>query len=206
MRNIVFTVEETAMPIFLFFVQREFGIDTVINCSVHSLLCDHLGIESDYLSTRIQTIFLNGETVDDVNLTIVGEGDRLTLSAAMPGVLGAMLRKGGHYAAMRSSISHKESGVTVASNGGRVNLKLFNLIIGELGPNFLDRGIWVKGKDLKALIERNKGIIEKGCKGVFADGKEYECHQALQWNWDEGDEVLLQVKVYEKGDEKEKAE
>jgi len=185
-------------PPLLYFVQREFGVDTVVNCTVKRLLCDHLDIEPDYLSTRIQTIFLNGKTVDDVNEAVVGEGDRLTLSAAMPGVLGAMLRKGGHYAAMRSGISYMESRAVGASTKGRIHLKLFNLILGELGPHFLDRGIWVKGKDLNAFLERNGGGIAKGCRGVFADGKEYECRQVLQWDWNEADEVLLQVKVYEK--------
>ena len=38
-----------------------------VNCSIKSLLCDQLGVTPDFVDKRIQTIFLDGKAVDDVN-------------------------------------------------------------------------------------------------------------------------------------------
>jgi len=193
MKEVVFTMERESMPLFLFFVQREFGVDTTVNCTVHRLLCGHLGINPDYLSHRIQTILLNGKPVDDVDDTVVRDGDRLTLSAAMPGLLGAVLRKAGYYADMRSSISWREGSVTLSSEKGRVYLKLFNLIMGELGYYFLHRGMWVRGRDLNTfLTDYGDGVIE-GCGGLTIDGEDGDCRRIIPWRHDDH-EVWLQVR------------
>ena len=81
------------------------GINAETGCTVKQLLCDQVGIAADYLSDRVQTIFLNGRPVDDEAKAVVHNGDVLALSAAMPGLVGTILRKGGHLAAMRASLS-----------------------------------------------------------------------------------------------------
>ena len=59
----------------------------------------------------------------------------------MPGLVGATLRRGSYYAAMRSEISAAETEGAVEMKEGTVTLKLFNLLIGQLGPLFLASGI-----------------------------------------------------------------
>ena len=65
-----------------------------------------LGLEEAYVESRIQTILRNGLAVDDFAVPLAS-GDRLALSAAMPGVAGAALRRGGRYAAMRAAITQR---------------------------------------------------------------------------------------------------
>ena len=39
---------------------------------------------------------------------MVGHGDTLALSAAMPGLVGATMRRGGYFAGLRANISHRD--------------------------------------------------------------------------------------------------
>lgn len=110
--------------------------------SLSEFLVDGLGVAPEYVRTRITTVFLDGSVVDDMDAARLHEGAVLALSAAMPGLVGATMRKGGYYAAMRGDITlEAEPGVTRASGQlVPVRVKLFNLLIEEIGPRLLDGG------------------------------------------------------------------
>lgn len=112
--------------------------------SIREVVVDQLGIEDDYLENRVQTLFLNGKPVDDVNDRKVADGSVLALSAAMPGLAGATLRKGGKYAAFRRQISE---GIDLPADQhkGWMTLKLFNQVAEEQAPLLLKKGIWISG-------------------------------------------------------------
>jgi len=162
--NLSLTLEETLIPIFYQLLSRGFIIQAQAGCSVKELLCGQLGIRDDYLEERIQTIFLDHKTVDDVGSAVIQPGSTLALSAAMPGVLGATLRKGGWYAPMRRQISLNTETASDKNEKGEVTVKLFNLIVRELGPLFLQHGIWVKEEDFYDIVARNKNVFMAGCK------------------------------------------
>lgn len=107
-------------------------------------LTAQLGIDDAYVRTRIETIFLDGMVVDDLETSVVHDGSTVTLSAAMPGLVGATLRRGGYYRAMRSGISWSTLAgpdTAAAAGPGLVRVKLFNLVLRELGPQLLGRGV-----------------------------------------------------------------
>jgi len=54
---------------------------------------------------KISTIFLDGKAVDSPETALLREGSTLALSSAMPGLAGAILRRDGPYASLRSSIT-----------------------------------------------------------------------------------------------------
>jgi hypothetical protein len=123
------------------------GIETTSGLSMIQLLCDQLGIPSVYIDQRVQTIFLNGRTVDRIDQTCIAAGDVIALSAAMPGLAGATLRKGGVLAAFRKEISYTDTADRApAHQKAIVTLKLFNLVAKELCGDLLSKGVWVKGK------------------------------------------------------------
>ena len=66
-------------------------IEASLDCNLKYLLCDQIGMAPDYLEKRLQTVFLDGQPVDDVEQTIVGEGSVIALSGR-PGLVGAVLR------------------------------------------------------------------------------------------------------------------
>src|SRR5271157_2931273 len=141
-RHISLTVEASLIPAFSQLLQNGFWIKGNVGCSVKSFLCEQFGLAPEYLEKRIQTIFLDGDAVDDVERATVEDGATLSLSAAMPGLAGAVLRKGGYYAAMRDQISFKGETTSASMQAGRVLVKLFNMPLLELGPIFLKHGVW----------------------------------------------------------------
>ncbi|MBT8358416.1 MAG: hypothetical protein HKO79_11310 [Desulfobacterales bacterium] len=191
--NIRLALEKTLIPLFFQFLSKGFVVYVQTGCTVKELLCGQLGIKDDYLKERIQTIFLDHKTVDDVDSSVIGKGSTLSLSAAMPGLLGATLRKGGWYAPMRQQISHDNSIIPDADKKGEVTIKLFNLIVRELGPLFLGQGIQVNGQDFIDIVARNENVFMAGCKQAVKDGKDITPETLMEVDWEEK-RVLLQIK------------
>jgi len=160
--------------------------------SVRDLLCRQIGVSDDYLDQRIQTIFLDGKVVDNVDTAVIRQGSTLALSAAMPGLAGATLRRGGAYAAMRSQISHKNNRVYVSAENGTVMLKLFNLVALELGPMFLKLGIWIDGKNLENFFQRVPDSLWDGCIAAEIDGISYNVRKISLMEWKP--QIFLKIK------------
>ncbi|MBU1180753.1 MAG: hypothetical protein KKF00_01005 [Proteobacteria bacterium] len=181
--------------IFIFFqlLENGFIIKDKVGCSVKEFLCNRMFIEQDYLDNRIQTIFLNGKPVDDVNSAIVKDGSSISLSAAMPGLAGATMRRGGTLASMRSGISHVPAETSEDSFEGKVTIKFFNLISKELGPEFLNRGIIIEGKTLSGFIGANRKIIEAGLFSAESGGVKIETEKLFDIKWEDKAELLLKV-------------
>jgi len=186
-------VRAELVPIFFQLLGQGFKVNIQTGGSVKELLCNQLGIDEDYLAARIQTIFLNAKVVDDVNSAIVIEGSILALSGPMPGLVGAILRSGGYYAAMRSQISHDGSKAPPSKEAAPITLKLLNLVVKELGPTFLQNGILIKGKDLQEFIERRLEDLKINCLAVELNGKPVEIDSLRQVDW-KTNSVFLQVK------------
>jgi hypothetical protein len=110
-------------------LQQGFGIKALVPCTVKNLLCDQFGLSYDYVLGRITTIFLNGKATDSIDEAIVKERSTIALSAAMPGVVGATMRRGSFYASMRSAITCKDKGKAGASSEAMIWVKLFNLLL-----------------------------------------------------------------------------
>jgi len=121
--------------------------------------------------------------VDDVHSATVKQGSALALSAALPGLVGASLRKGGYYAPMRSQISYRQMIPSGPPQEGIIILKLFNLTLKELGPTFLKRGVWIDGGDLSDLLKRQPDDFRSGFVAARVDGKEFDVDRLLEIKW-----------------------
>ena len=121
-------------------------------CSIRSFLCDQLGSDPQYVSERILTVFMNGRPVDDIDGAIIRTGSTLSLSAAAPGLVGATVRRGGAYAGLRNSITHREEDIRDTGHESTIKVKLFNLVVKELGPLLLERGILISGSELEDVL------------------------------------------------------
>jgi hypothetical protein len=102
---------------------------------------------------------------------VVSDGSTIALSAAMPGLAGAVLRKGGAYAAMHRQISHASPGGSCASGPVSVSIKLFNLVARELGPGFLAQGVLIGGADLQDYFRRQDRGFGKIGRAADIDGR-----------------------------------
>ena len=120
---------------------RGIAVDVDAGCTIRTLVCEHLGISEDYLAAGIQTVFLDGWAVDDLDAVVVAPGAVVALSAAMPGLVGATMRRGGHYAVLRGNITLAGTGDSAFPSAcGAVLIKLFNQVARDLGMPFLGRG------------------------------------------------------------------
>ena len=173
-------VETRLLPIFFQLLGEGVKMVVPTNCSVKELLCQHLDIQEEYLKNRIQTLILNGKAVDNVDSATVGEGSTLALSGAMPGLVGAILRSGGVLAPMRRQISHSQTESGAKHDTGEVKLKLFNLVVRELGPAFLKKGVWIKGNRLQEFISQYDSELMQGCKALKLDDNTLKIDQLTQ--------------------------
>jgi len=184
-KNLCLCLEDDLIPSFFQLLQKGFIVKAHVGCSIKTLLCEQLDLSPDYLEERIQTIFLDGKPVDDVNIATVKQGSTLALSAALPGLVGAMLRKGGYYAPMRDQISYREVTTSEPLQEGIIFLKLFNLTLKELGPTFLKRGVWINREDLSDFFKRQPDDFWSAFKAARVDGEKFDLDKLLDIRWAE---------------------
>jgi hypothetical protein len=174
---------------FFCLLQRGFRVATRVGISVESILTREFGLDKDSLD-RIQTVFLDGKAVDDLESSFVKDGSVLALSAAMPGLVGATLRRGGYYAGLRSQITSSETPEYIRPKQGLITLKLFNLLIRALGPVFLKRGILVEGKVLRDFLAGQPSSFWTRCRAARLDGRKLEMDELLQRQWPDADDLI----------------
>jgi hypothetical protein len=151
-------------------LQRGVALRAAGGASVATFVVDGLGIDPEYVRQRVTTVFLDGSVVDDLELAHLREGSLLALSAAMPGLVGATLRKGGYYGAMRADITlaPEEPPAPVASPGSvRVRVKLFNLLIEELGPALLAAGIAISPREARQVLGERAPVLPEDGQEVW---------------------------------------
>jgi len=165
-----------------------------VGCSIKTVLCEQFGLSTEYLEDRIKTILLDGKPVDSVDSAIVREGAHLALSAAMPGLAGAVLRRESPLGSLRRQITHTQTGETVSRRKGTIVLKLFNLVLAELGPTFLREGILLRGDDLRRFFMNLLGEFWAGCREARLDGEEVTLDHLLGFQWLQNhDTVMLHI-------------
>jgi len=153
-------------------LQAGFWIEAWGERSVRDFMREALGFEDEYIERSISTVFVDSQPVDDLDAALVGPGSRLALSAAMPGLVGAVMRIKSPYASFRSAISYGAAGGEGAAAGGTaaagpaggagigaaagglVSVKLFNSVMAERGPALLGRGLLVDASELAPLAAR----------------------------------------------------
>lgn len=180
--------------IFLVFpmLQKGFIVNALLGQSIKTLLCEDIKLSEDYVEERIQTVFLNGKAVDDINTSLVSDGAVIALSAAMPGLVGAAFRKSGTYSSLRRQVSEKSDSISISKKEGKLTIKLFNLIAKEIGPLFLGRGIYVKGEEIGDLLTSGSETFFKMCKSVHVNDQLVDAFELSKADWENHD-VLLEL-------------
>jgi len=168
-RSVEVSLAPELLWIFFPLLQKGVEVEVETGCSVKKLLTEQFGISDDYINGRISTVFLDSRAVDKKESAIVHDGSALALSGAMPGLVGATMRSGGFYAAMRGAMTHRGDDEIPAARRGRIRIKLFNLLLQELGPRLLRHGVLLKVEDLKDLLAGQPP--EFRFRGCLVDGR-----------------------------------
>ncbi len=171
-------------------LQGGFRVEAEIGSSIKSFLCGRLRVSPDYLEDRIKTIFLDGKPVDDTDSAFIQDGSVLALSAAMPGLAGATLRRGGILSPFRSTITYQRQNKPTAYGQGLVVIKLFNLLIKELGPQLLGQGIWVEREGFEETMRTKGHELTRLCKSARMDGKEVSVDRLPKMPWSNDNDLV----------------
>lgn len=125
--------------------------------TMRKFLEQELGLPEDLVENKIATVFLNGRPVDDIDSAIVTENSEIALSGAMPGFVGAAMRRGGYYSRMRSEITHTAGNILIEKTDGLVKIRLYNTLIDLIGPILLNRGFLVPSNIVSQLLSSEHG-------------------------------------------------
>jgi hypothetical protein len=188
------TLDAEGIQDFFPLLQRGVMVKVQVGCSIKTMLCKQWGLSTEYVEDRVKTIFLDGKAVDDIDSAIIKDGSTLALSAAMPGLAGAILRRGGPLALLRTQTTHREEKKYSSRREGMVVLKLFNLLVRELGPTFLKRAIFVRREDFKGFLTSLTEEFWGGCTAATLDGLNVGLDDLREMKWlKDCDFVMLQV-------------
>ncbi|MGB3210581.1 MAG: hypothetical protein WBB19_07760 [Desulforhopalus sp.] len=157
--NIRLTVSPQALPLFTTVLQS--GIEVMVRQgeTLGKFLSDFPGFTADYLANTVQTIFLNGTAVDDLTLPLTGSNPVLALSAAMPGLAGAIFRKNSFHSALRTETNAVRS-ASMQQHCCTVILKLFNSIARDRGQELLRAGVCIQSDSLGTFFIKRPHLRE----------------------------------------------
>ncbi|NNK94458.1 MAG: hypothetical protein HKP41_08930 [Desulfobacterales bacterium] len=140
--SILFLVSSPLPARLLRIFQKGAQVEVELGSDLLTLLTSELRLSKQGIE-KIQTIFWQGKPVDDLAQCVTTENGELALSAALPGLVGACLRRGGVWSALRDSISHQGKRISERGKRGLITIKLFNFMLQEVGPLLLNRGVIV---------------------------------------------------------------
>lgn len=149
--NILLQTDTAGFRHWSYILQHGVVVETQVNRTARQVLEECFNIPHSYVEDRIQTVFLDGMPVDDIDTAIVHDNARMGLAAALPGAAGIAMRRNSPYAALRGDITcHAEKAEMPIQ--GSITLLLFNLIMHEQGAPFLDRGVQTSGYRFEKLM------------------------------------------------------
>ncbi len=151
------SMEPRSRARFVTLLQSGFFCKAVQGQTLFSFLISLPGFTREYIANRLQTIFLNGDSVDDTELAFSGSSATLALSAAMPGLAGSLFRKCSPLTALRKTAV--QGALSSAAAPVAVQVKLFNVIAVEKGGELLAGGVVINRDDLLSFLELRPSLV-----------------------------------------------
>jgi len=131
------------------------GVSIAAGRSLRQTLAEDLGLGAECVECRIQTIFLDGSPVDDIDTDHARPGSALALAGALPGVAGICMQRKSRIGVFREGITHQSQDLPASQQSLRITLKLFNVIAEECLAQVLSRGVEVRSGRLAELLDAN---------------------------------------------------
>lgn len=191
--HLILTLDSDRLGEFFALFQQGVAVHIRLGCTLEELLCSQWEMDPEYVKSRITTIFLNNRAIDDIAATHVGEGAVLALSGAMPGLVGATMRRGGFYAAMRGAMTYRENEDARTQGCSTLRLKLFNLLLPELSLHFLKRGIVLERGRAMAFFREREPEFWSGCHLALLNGTQVTPHIFSTTEWLTTEHLMLMV-------------
>lgn len=179
--NISLVIDSPFAKEFYVLLQAGFTVKCLVGTSIENLFYDQLKLNPQLVEKKISTIFLNGKPVDDIAMATVQDGSTLALSGAMPGLVGATLRRNSPLASFRQSISTQQTSQNFKKTEGYIQIKLFNILLKELGLFFLERGIYLPRAVFISFIAQLTGDFYNKCGQTIINGKHVQLESSADF-------------------------
>lgn len=141
-------------------LQAGFAVRSALGLSARAFMRETLWFEDGYIEGAVSTVFIDAKPVDDIDAAVVAEGSLIALSAAMPGLVGAVMRRRSPYASFREAISYSPGASPRPSPGGGreglIRVKFFNAVMRDRGRETLGRGIFVTGRQAERILAERR--------------------------------------------------
>jgi len=160
MPRLLLMVTPEALSLFTTVLQSGIEIKSRDGVTMGHFLNDLPGFTADYIGDNVQTIFLNGTAIDDLTTPLTGNNPTLALSAAMPGLAGAIFRKNSFHSALRTE-TQKVAAVSDIQDSLTVTLKLFNNIAKERGVDLLKSGVCIQSIFLSNFLNKRPALLHQ---------------------------------------------
>lgn len=173
-------------------LQQGFAVSVPSGSNLLDVLC-HAGFSRDYLERYVKTIFVDGSAVDDPASREIFTGSVIALSAAMPGLAGAIFRKGSPFSGLRSRTDRQENAEAVNQCKAVVTLKLFNTVAEDMGVSLLGRGIILNRSVLEGFFINRRELLETSLVEVKLDGKPMDRSLLFARGFCHSERIVLQA-------------
>jgi hypothetical protein len=157
---------QALIPYFRPIFQGGFLFRCQVGQNIEDFLFRQLSLKKEFVEEKVSTIFLDGQYVDDISLATLKNNCVVAFSSALPGLVGATLRRDGFYACLRDSITYHNEDIHARPREGIITVKLFNLLMEELGPIFLRKGIIMSRSTVVSFFQTQKEYFWKEIKTV----------------------------------------
>jgi hypothetical protein len=168
-RSIEVQLAPELLRIFFTLFEEGVAVEVETGCSIRELLIEQFGIAAEYIASRITTVFVNHRAVDNMDNALIYDGAVLALSGAMPGLVGATMRSGGYYAAMRGNMTYRNEAAAPEVKTGMIKVKLFNLLLPDIGPRLLLHGILLPEERWQEFLAQQPEKLR--VRGYWLDGQ-----------------------------------
>lgn len=155
-RTLLMRADAEALQALTPLAREGFGVSIAAGRSLRQTLTEDLGLGAECVEKRIQTVFLDGSPVDNIDTDYARPGSALALASALPGVAGIAMQRGSRIGVYREGITHQGgAGIPATSKSLRITLKLFNTVAVECLAQVLACGVEVRSGRLAELLETN---------------------------------------------------
>jgi hypothetical protein len=192
MHCIDFQVSREGMRLFCTLLQHGCILPLAAPLSILDLLTTLPGFDPAYIHNELKTIFINGVPIDSLE-DMVHPGDTLALSAAMPGLAGAIFRKQGPHSTLRSKATPHPNALTDATDP-RVYIKLFNTVGIHCGPALFGKGVVLDTGCCKRFLQHHRQDLMQSCLTIHQQGQQLTPEQ-LSHILGSQQTVLLRIEV-----------
>lgn len=175
-RTLVFKIAPEKLSYFNLLLQSGILIRTTSGTTIGELLQTLPDFSTDYIINDIQTIFLNGTATDDLETAVENENDTLAVSAAMPGLAGAIFRKNSLHAALRTTKEQEHADST--SSDITVIVKLFNAIARDKGTALLCEGVTMRADSIVRFFTTRTTLPEY-LESITLNGRQLQTEELI---------------------------